>query len=436
MSKLQQLVAIGIAGGTVLVALAVLWGRSVSSHDIEEEPPTAVETGVAVQAAKVELRTLRPALDLVGTVVAIPERVAVISAQQGGWVEKLAVVEGQEVKAGDLLIKLDSRTDQTNFQRAKAMVAEKTAALARLKSGYLPQELEAARQDRDRAKATVEGLSGELTGLQDLLARHEISAVHYDTKEKALQAAQATLASVDAHVKLLEEGTRTEMIDEANALLDVAKADLAHAQLALDWCQITSPIDGVVVQLRARQGQFYDRAVSLGTVTDLSELFVQLRIPSAEFSNVRIGNEVDITTTSAPGHKFHGTVARIGGEADPLTGNIVVFVAIKNEPLLLRPGFGCQARVWLPEIPDALAAPTSAIADRSGSPVVTVIRDDKAYEVEVRLGVETHEFVQVLQGLSPGDVVATAGGYGLPEACPVRIINDYQLTGIAGDPQN
>jgi multidrug efflux pump subunit AcrA (membrane-fusion protein) len=425
MTTLQKRLLTGTACGIGLIAVCAMAMRSGPApvHEEEAAAPEA-ETAVAIQAAKVELQTLRPALDLVGTVVAIPERIAVISAQQGGWVERLAVVEGQSVKAGDLLIQLDPRTDKTHVDRAKALVAEKEAALARLKSGYLPQELEAARQDRDKAQAAVDGLSGELAALQELLARHEISNVHYDMKDKTLKAAQAALASAEAHVKLLEEGTRSEMIDEAVALLDVAKADLEHAELALDWCQIRSPIDGVVVQLLARQGQFFDRAVSLGTVIDLSELFVQVRIPSAEFANVRVGNEVDVTATSAPKEVFRGTVARIGGEADPLTGNIMVYVAIKNREQHVRPGFGCQARVFLPEIKDVVAVPMSAVADRSGTPVVTVVRDGKAYEVEVRLGTETHEFVQIVEGLEPGDVVATAGGYGLPEGCPVRILPD------------
>ena len=382
----------------------------------------AAGQAVSVEAAKAELTTLRPKLELVGTVVAIPERTATVSPQLGGWVEKPAVVEGQSVKAGELLVKLDARSAQTDVQRAGAIVAEKEAVLLRLEHGYLPQEIESARQDRDRAKATGGGLRAELIALRDLLQRGEVSPVVHQTKSKALQAAEAALASADAHLKLLEEGTRPEVIDEARAQLDVAKADLLQAKLAFDWCSITSPIDGIVVRLLAHQGQYFDRAAPLATVVDLSQVFVQLRIPSREFARVQPGAGVDVQLDALPGRTFQGAIERVSGEADPTTGNVIAFALIENGDRVLRAGLSCQARISLPEEPDALVVPVAAIADRSGTPVVTVIRDGKAYETEVELGTETHKFVQILKGLSPGDLVATTGGYGLPEGCPVEIV--------------
>ena len=159
-------------------------------------------------------------------------------------------------------------------------------------------------------------------------------------KPRRLKSAEAALASAQEHVKLLEAGTRPEMIDEAQGLLDAAKADLAQAQLALQWCTITSPIDGVVVQLLARQGQFLDRAAALATVIDLSEVFVQLRIPSRQFTKVNTGTQVDIQLASLPGRSFSGQVTRISGQADPATGNVNVFAAVKNDDQ--RPASGLK----------------------------------------------------------------------------------------------
>ena len=164
---------------------------------------------------------------------------------------------------------------------------------------------------------------------------------------------------------------------------------------------------------------------------DLSSVFVQLRIPSRDFGKVRLGTKVDVQLVSIPDRTFHGSIARISGEADPLTGNVNVFALVENKRGVLRPGLGCQARVWLPEIPNALAVPVAAIADHAGTPVVTLIQDGKAQETEVELGAETHQLVQVTQGLSAGDVVATAGGYGLPDGCPVRIVDDLAAASVA-----
>ncbi len=250
--------AIGIAYASLL--FGCLAGCSTSTPD---DAPPAVQT-VPVQVAEAKLMTLRPSLELVGTIVAIPEKTAVVSPQLGGWVSKVEVVEGQAVETGGILVELDPRSAHVTIQRNEGVVAEKKAAVERLKSGYLPEEIAAAQQDLEMAAATVEGLKNELVALKDLLDRKEISQVAYETKAKALQSAEATAAAAQERLKLLEAGTRPEMIAEAQGLLDAAEADLEQAKLELQWCSIASPIDGIVTQLLARQGQFFDRAGAVG----------------------------------------------------------------------------------------------------------------------------------------------------------------------------
>ncbi len=427
--------------GLAIVLLAVAGGGAFWLRDHFAKTDLAASDAAAaasvdpvpvpVQVATVERVTLRPSLELVGTVMAIPERTAMVSPQLGGWVNKLNAHEGQTIKAGEPLVHFDERTARTDIQRTNAVVAEKEAALKRLKRGYLPQELEVARQDRDKAKATANGLRSELKALDDLRARGEISPVQYETKVKALESADAALASADAHLKLLEAGTPTELVDEAQAFLEAAQADEEHAKLTLQWCTIASPIDGVVTLLAAHQGQYFAQALPLATVIDMSNVFVQLRIPCRDFGKVTIGTKVDVQLTSIPDRTFHGTINRISGEADPLTGNVNMFALVENEAGELRPGLSCDVYVWLPEIPNALAVPVSAIGDHAGTPVVTLIQDGKTQETVIELGAETREFFQVTSGLSEGDIVATSGGYGLPDGCPIQIVEDLAAAPVA-----
>jgi HlyD family secretion protein len=423
------------SGGRFLIgcSLAVLLaGCGGATAPVEGEHAEGPTEPVPVEAVAVKRDVLRPVLDLVGTTAAMPERIAVISPQLGGWVEKVHVVDGQKVAAGSVLVTLDARIPTVDLERAKAAVAEKQAVVARLKRGSLPQELEAARQDRDKARATMEGLRGETTALKDLMSRNEVSKVQYEFKVKLLQAAEAALASASAHVQLLEEGTAKELIDEAQAQLDSMKAGLHHAELAVKLCTITSPVDGTVVQLLARQGQFFDRASPLATVIDMRELFVHLRVPSDQFAHVREGTPVEVRPTSLPDQIFSAKVARINGEADPLTGNVDAFAALTNTDNVLRPGMGCRARVSLPEITGSLSVPLSAVADHAGKAIVTVVREGKAHELDVELGVQTSDRVEVRKGLSSADTVITAGGYGLPDGCPVRVVPNLATARTAG----
>jgi HlyD family secretion protein len=409
------------------VALAALLAFTTSGckKAASQEPPdedNLPKQPVPVRAVKVARTTLKPSIDLVGTLVAIPEKSASISPQIAGWTEKVTVVEGDRVRAGDELLHLDWRLAEADHAKAKASVDEKAAILQRLRRGPRLEEIEVARHDAHKAKVTMEALRGELEALKSLQARNEVSPVQFQKANASLQAAEAESAAAAARLKLLEAGTRPEEIAEAEARLAAAKAELATSALNLQLCRIASPIDGTVTQLSARRGMYVDRTATLATIVDLSKVFVQVRIPSAYLAQVKPGAKVDVRVASFVDKAFHGTVARIGPQADPATGDVDALAEVANEDGLLRPGLACRGRVWLPEIANALVIPVAAVADRSGTPVVSVVRDGKSFEVEVKLGAQTQQQVQVLEGLVPGDTVVTEGGYGLPEGCPVLVL--------------
>jgi HlyD family secretion protein len=416
---------VALAAGFALLCCAVFIALRFShstSAGSDESALGSSDHPVPVEVAKAELSPLQPSLELVGQVIAMPERTAVVSSQAGGWIDSVDVVEGQSVRAGNVLLKLDARLAKSNLLGAEAALAEKQATLAKLEKGYLPEEIDVARETRNGDEANVESLRTELAALQTLFQRQEISNVQIKTKQDALRAAEATLAAADANLKLMVHGTRPETITETQAQVKVSAASVKAAELAVDWCTIRSPLDGVVVQLSARLGQYVDRAVPLATVTDLSAVFVQLRIPGDALAKVGEGTPVDVYVEPYPDKTFAGKVARRSGEADSQTGDLNMFVTVPNPKNELRPGLSCRARVFLPAIPHALSVPTSAVADHDGASVVTVIRQGKAYETAVTVGAQADGRSQILSGLSPGDTVATKGGYGLPDAYQVEIV--------------
>lgn len=397
-------------------------GCKKSASEESAEKASLPKQPVPVRGVKVEQTVLKPSIDVVGTLIAIPEYTAVLSPQIAGWIQQVMVVEGGEVRAGDEVLHLDSRLAEVEYARALASVDEKAAILERLKHGPRAEEIEVARHDASKAQVTTSALRSEIEALKTLLARNEVSPVQFRKAQSSLQAAEAEAASAAARLKLLEAGTRPEEIAEAEARLAAAKADLTLAKLNLQLCKIASPIDGTVTQLAAREGMYVASTTTLATIVNRSKLFMQLRIPSAYLARVKLGAQVDVRVASLADRTYHGSIARIGGQADPATGDVDAFVEITNEDGLLRPGLACRGRVWLPEVADALVVPAAAVADRSGTPVVTVVRDGKAFEIEVKLGVQTQEKTQVVEGLAPGDTVITEGGYGLPEGCPVCLV--------------
>ena len=401
-----------------MIGLLIIVGCA-SEHSTEGDGKSAPETPVPVRVAEAQIRALRPSVDLVGTLVAIPERTALIAAQGEGQIRQVAVVEGDVVKSGQTIVQLDSRQAKAEVKRAEGVVGQQQAILDRLKHGYLPQEIEIARQAARKAKAELEALGVRVEASGKLHENSEISDVEFAGLQSALHGAEAEYASAGAKLALLQAGPRPEEIAEAESQLAMAQADLTRARLSFAFCDTKSPIDGVVTRLTALQGMNVVPADQLATVVDLSELFVRLRVPSSYLSSIKPGAEVEVNVVSLEGETVTGRIARLGGEADPYTGDVDAFAVIPNPGGHLMPSLGCRARVWLPQIDHALVVAVSAVADRDGTFVVSVVRDNKAYEVEVSVGVETRMYVQITDGLSSGDVVIVEGGYGLPDGCPV-----------------
>jgi len=411
-----------LAAFTAILLMACVLSGCKEAVVQEEEQETLPSEPVPVQTVEARLTTLRPFIDLVGTLVVIPERSTVISPQVGGWIQKVSVVEGAQVRQGDELVVLDARLAEADVAKAEATVAEKEAILVRLKRGYLPQEIEAARQEVRKCDEQADSIAREVAALEPLWKSKEVPALQYQKLEASHRAAEAAQAAAQAQLELLLAGTPREEMAEAEARLTMAHAELAAAKLNADLCRITSPIAGTVTQLFARQGVFTERSVPLLNIDDLSKLFMQVRIPSIHMANVAPGACVDVRLATYPGQVFSGTVVRISGEADSATGDVDAFVEIPNDKALLRTGLACQGRLWLPEMPNVLAIPAAAVADHAGRAVVTVVEDSKTREVEVTLGTQTHDQVEILKGLEPGQCVVTEGGYGLPDDCPVRIV--------------
>jgi len=377
----------------------------------------AAVTPVPVRVAATKVAMLRPSIDLVGVLEAVPERVVVLTSQVAGQVKSIAVVEGQAIHKGDEVLRLDDRSAEAQRAKVRASVDEARAVLARLKRGPRPEEIEAARQDARKAQTMAHSMRLKIEAMTALHEKQELADVQFERLKSELQAVEAESAAVDARLKLLEAGTRPEEIAEAAAKLAAVQADLASSELAVQLHRLTSPIDGVVTELSARQGMSVEPLTKTGILADLSTLFARVQIPAVHLSGVRGGAPVDVRVAAFPGRVFKGTVTRLGKQADLQTGNVEALASVPNETGDLRPGLACQVRVWLPTIPSALVIPVAAIADRDGTPVVTVVRDNKAHETEVVLGVQTREQAQITKGLSPGDLVAVQGGYGLPEGC-------------------
>ena len=166
-------------------------------------------------------------------------------------------------------VQLDPRPAEAQRQRAEAAVDRQQAVLDRLKHGYLPQEIEIVRQDVQQAKAELELLRLRVDATATLHENNEVSDVEFEKLQSMLRRNEAAYAGAAAKLDLYKVGTRPESVAEAESQLQMARAELARAQLAESFCTMASPVDGVVTRLQARRGMNVVPSDRLATGVDL-----------------------------------------------------------------------------------------------------------------------------------------------------------------------
>ena len=322
-----------------------------------------IETEVAVHVAPVKKTTLRAYVAAYGSVEAqpagpkAPAAGAKISSPLAGALVETLCQEGQQVKKGAVLFRLDNRLATAQGAKAKQALA------------FAEQNLE-----RQKALLKVEG-----------------------TSRRALQEAEAQVAS--------------------------ATAELEAARTLLDLYEIKAPLSGTVMKVNGRPGEVVDLTTVLAELIDLDRLNVALAVPQEEAWALKQGQETEISTFTGAA-PLTGVVERISPQVDPATGTVLVRASVPaNAPL--RPGQFIRVRIVSDVRADRLVVPIeSVVKDPETGPYVAVVDNGKATRKTVKTGLRDGGLIEIQgEGLKEGQIVVTLGAYGLPKETKVRVLD-------------
>jgi membrane fusion protein (multidrug efflux system) len=202
-------------------------------------------------------------------------------------------------------------------------------------------------------------------------------------------------------------------LDDAKASEQVAAARLAFAQAALDKMSLRAPFDGVMGIRQVSIGDYIKEGVDLVNLEDTRSMKVDFRVPEQISGRLRVGQRVSLQSDAAPGQTFPATVVALDSAIDAAGRSLLVRAELKDASQRLRPGMFVRVRLVLESRDQALVVPEQAIVTAQGSLLVFKVVDGKASRVQVETGLRTmldqKAVVEVTKGLSPGDVVITAG---------------------------
>ena len=350
------------------------------------------DVGISVEVGAVRRQALlRSTVTASGEIVAT--RYADIGTDVMGKVVELPVAEGDRVKRGQVLARIDAVQARAESAAAAALVAaleEDARAGAEL--------VAAARHDVDAATARARDADQQLARKRQLAAQQLLAAADLEAADAAATAARAALESARAAVERGQASLRS-----ATQRVSQMRAQQARADDVLRKTAIISPIDGIVSRLRVRQGEMVvvgiqnQPGTTLMTISDLSEVNAEVKVAESEVLRLRTGQAATVVLEALPGRRFTGRVVEIGSSALPLAGTTAaarefrIVVRLTEPDSGLKSGLTCDAEIVTSETPNALTVPLQSVVLRPGpngseQTGVFVIRDGRAVFTPVTTG--------------------------------------------------
>ena len=358
-----------VIGGIVFTKLGQFEVMGEAAANMEMPPET-------VTASTVNEDQWEQVVRATGSIVAVQG--VTVSSEIAGRVTRISFESGTAVEAGDVLLQLDTSTEEAQLASAEA-----AAALART----------------------------ELARVRKLIDRK--------------------LTSADA-------------VDQAEAQVKETVAQVGVIRASIGKKTVRAPFAGRLGLRQVNLGEILREGTPIVSLQTLDPVYADFSVPQRELARLESGMQVRVHSDIAAGEVFHGEITAINPEVDPITRNVRVRALVSNPGGRLRTGMFASVEVVLPQSREVLAVPATSVLYAPFGDSVFVVEeqaDEESAKVEkvlrqqfVRLGQERGDYIEITQGLEPGETVVSSGVFKLRSG--TRVVIDNTLAPEASlDPQ-
>jgi multidrug resistance efflux pump len=287
-------------------------------------------------------------------------RDAQLAFQDQERIAEVRVEEGDRVKAGQVLARLQTQRLNAQIRQAEAQAAAQQDVLQRLLAGTRKQEIEQAQAELNAAQVRVANAQRSYARIQKTAGAGASSQQALDDARAALDVAKAQLKVSEKSLQLAEEGPRQEDIAEARNNLQAARAALDLLQIRLSEATLEAPADGVVRSRILEPGEMADPSRPVLTLSLMDPKWVRAYVPEPQLGFLQLGMPAHVTSDSFPGQIFEGWVGFISPEAE--------FTPKTVETTDLRTKLVYEVRIYVHDPQDRLrlGMPVSVDIGRNG----------------------------------------------------------------------
>src|SRR5690242_6507960 len=284
---------------------------------------------------------------------------SVVSFKVQGRIVALPIEEGQYVKQGDLLARLDDDDYRQQVGVDEATVRTREAELELALAGSRVQEIQAAKQTLLDAQADLELKQKEFRRRQALLAEQGVSREDVDSAASQLKRAQATYERVKQTHDQIVEGTRKEEISVRRANLQLGREALQMSRVKLAYTVLSAPVSGVVLVRQAELGEVVAPGTPVVTIADVDHLWLRGYVNETDLGRIQWGQSATVRTDTFPDKTYQGRVSFISSQAEFTPKSVEthkervtlvyrIKIDLDNPNHELKPGMPAEAAIAIP----------------------------------------------------------------------------------------
>jgi HlyD family secretion protein len=370
--------------------------------------------GDVVAVSRVERR------DIVQTIVATgrvetPSRVE-ISTQIAGVVAEIPVIEGQRVRANEVLIQLQDAEVRANVALARAGIQQAEAQLLQMAEIKAPN----AQQVLEQAKANEINAHNQFDRIRQLEGRGYATPVQLDEARRALDVGTAQVLA--ARLQVVATAPGGSEVKLAEAALDQARASLQLAEARLAYMTIRAPADGMVITRNVEPGSVAQPGKALLIISPARETRLVIQIDERNLGLIAQDQVALASADAYPAEHFGAILVFINPAVDPARGSVEVKLSVPEPPRYLREDMTVSVDIEVARRSQVLVLPANAVRDSlSAAPWVLAVAGNRTLRKPVKLGARGAALIEIREGLIEGEAVVPAMDVGTKSGQRVRV---------------
>lgn len=319
-----------------------------------------------------------------------------------GYIDKILIYEGKHVKKGDLLLKFDDRDYKIAISEAEVNLMN-----AKIEYGFFSKE-----ESQNIDFKTADSIKIKLKQLESQFKDKMISEDEYlSTKEKLDLAMLFTGAKRDE--VLLNKSGMTNALNGIN-----------RAKLNLSYTEITAPFNGVVADFKLVPRERINAGEKIFKLIEISKFKVEVGILENEITSIKVGNKAEIKLNAIPNKTYYGKITQINPLIDIETKTCRVTVEFPNTDQNIKPGMFASINIESEILRNRILIPKEALLVRDKRDLVFVAEDNLAKWHYVQIGEQNNKYIEILDGVIPGDNVIIEGHYNLAHDSNIKTIKE------------